>query len=127
MIHHVQVNCPVGGENKQRAFFTGVLGWPELAIPPGLAHRGGCWFRIPSFDGIEGEQLHIGIEKDFRPVGFAHPAIVVDVDAVAATLTAAGHEVVWHDAAEVPDLRRFHTFDPFGNRLEFVKPTTDND
>jgi catechol 2,3-dioxygenase-like lactoylglutathione lyase family enzyme len=127
VIHHVQVDCPVGGEDKQRAFFTGVLGWPELVIPPLLAQRGGCWFRIPSFNGIEGEQLHVGVEKDFRPVEFAHPAFVVEVDAVAATLTAAGCEVYWHDAAEVPGLRRFHTFDPFGNRLEFVEPTADGD
>jgi len=67
--------------------------------------------------------LHVGIEKDFRPVEFAHPAFVADVDAVAATLTNAGREVYWHDEAEVPGLRRFHTFDPFGNRLEFVQPT----
>lgn len=126
MIHHVQVDCPVGGEDKQRAFFTGILGWPELAIPPLLAHRGGCWFRIRGIDGVEGEELHVGIEKDFRPVTFAHPAFVVDVEAVAVTLSGAGYEVCWHDEAEVPGLRRFHTFDPFGNRLEFVRPTNNN-
>jgi extradiol dioxygenase family protein len=31
---------------------------------------------------------------------------------------AAGHDCVRADA-EIADVRRFHTIDPFGNRLEF--------
>lgn len=54
MIHHVQVSCPVGGEDRQRAFYSGVLGWIELPKPPLLAARGECWFRVPGVTGPDG-------------------------------------------------------------------------
>ncbi|EXG82546.1 glyoxalase [Cryptosporangium arvum] len=119
MIHHVQVACPAGSEARLRAFYSGTLGWTELDKPPLLAARGGCWFRVPGLGGPDGE-LHVGVEADFRPARKAHPAFVVDVDAVAAALAAAHHPVRWADPAEIPGRRRFHTFDPVGNRLEFL-------
>jgi len=119
MIHHVQVACPAGAEDELRAFYTGVLGWPELPKPPLLAARGGCWFRVPGRGGPDGE-LHVGVEADFRPAKKAHPAFVVDVDAVAAAIEGAGSPVTWADPAEIPGRRRFHAFDPVGNRLEFL-------
>lgn len=121
MIHHVQVSCPAGAEQRQRAFYNGVLGWTELAKPPLLAVRGGCWFQVPGVGGPAGE-LHVGVEEDFRPATKAHPAFVADVDAVADALTAAGCPVRWADPAEVPGKRRFHTEDGVGNRLEFMSP-----
>lgn len=120
MIHHVQVAGPEGCEPAMRAFYTGVLGWPELAKPPLLAKRGGCWFRVPGRGGPDGE-LHVGIEADFRPARKAHPAFVVDVDALAATLADAGSAVTWADPEEIPGRRRFHVADPVGNRLEFLE------
>ena len=60
------------------------------------------------------------IEKDFRPAQKAHPAFVVDIDATASQLLAAGFEVVWADADEIPGRRRFHSFDGVGNRVEFL-------
>ncbi|MFI9533889.1 HIT domain-containing protein [Nocardia fusca] len=119
MLHHVQVACPPGGEESMRAFYHGVLGWAEIPKPPLLAARGGCWFVVPGVDGPAAE-LHIGPEDPFRPARRAHPAFVVDVDAVAAGLVAAGYAVRWADAAEIPGRRRFHTDDPAGNRLEFL-------
>jgi len=119
MIHHVQVACPAGSEDRLRAFYAGVLGWLELVKPPLLATRGGCWFRVPGRGGPDGE-LHYGVEEDFRPARKAHPAFVVDVDAVAAGLEAAGSPVRWADPAELPGRRRFHAQDPVGNRLEFL-------
>lgn len=41
-----------------------------------------------------------------------------DLDALAAALGADGTEVTRSDG-DLPGIRRFHTFDPFGNRLEF--------
>lgn len=119
MIHHVQVSCPAGAEDQQRAFYSGVLGWPELPKPPLLAARGGCWFQVPGRGGPDGE-LHVGVEADFRPAAKAHPAFVVDVDAVAVALAAAGRPVRWADPAEIPGRRRFHTEDGVGNRIEFL-------
>ncbi|GAA2981259.1 VOC family protein [Actinokineospora diospyrosa] len=117
MIHHVQLACPPGGEAAARAFYAGVLGWPELPKPPLLAARGGCWFTIP-----DGGELHIGVEADFRPARKAHPAFTADVAALAAVLVAAGSPVHWADPAEIPGRPRFHTADPHGNRLEFLAP-----
>jgi catechol 2,3-dioxygenase-like lactoylglutathione lyase family enzyme len=119
MIHHVQVSCPTGGEDQQRAFYTGVLGWAELPKPPLLAARGGCWFQVPGLGGPDGE-LHVSPEEEFRPARKAHPAFVADVDAVASALSGAGYPVNWADPAEIPGRRRFHTTDAAGNRLEFL-------
>ena len=56
MIHHVQLACPPGSEDTLRGFYGRVLGLQEVAKPPVLAARGGCWFRG---HGIE---LHLGVE-----------------------------------------------------------------
>jgi catechol 2,3-dioxygenase-like lactoylglutathione lyase family enzyme len=119
VIHHVQVACPAGAEDAERAFYAGALGWAELPKPPLLAARGGCWFLVPGVGGPDGE-LHVGVEPDFRPARKAHPAFVVDVDRTAAALAAAGYAVEWADPAEIPGRRRFHTADGVGNRIEFL-------
>jgi len=116
MIHHVQVACPRGSEEALRGFYVGVLGMTEKPKPHLLAVRGGCWFT-----DAEGAELHLGVEDDFRPARKAHPALTcTDLDALAARLTAAGYPVTWADPAEQPDVRRFHSEDCHGNRLEFV-------
>jgi hypothetical protein len=76
VIHHVQLACPPGSEEKLREFCGRVLGLQELAKPSVLAARGGCWFRG---HGIE---LHLGVEQDFRLARKAHPGLLVqDLDA----------------------------------------------
>jgi Lactoylglutathione lyase and related lyases len=111
---HVQVAIPAGAEDAARAFYGGVLGMREVPKPAALAVRGGCWF-------VSGSAvLHLGVEEPFAPARKAHPAFLVsDVDAVRGALTAAGHECV-DGSDEIPGVRRFHTYDPFGNRLEFT-------
>jgi catechol 2,3-dioxygenase-like lactoylglutathione lyase family enzyme len=105
-LDHVQVAAPPGCEEDARAFYGGVLGLREVDKPDALRARGGVWF----------EQLHVGVEQDFRPARKAHPAFAVDdLDALAARIG----EVEWDDA--VPGVRRFYVSDPFGNRLEFVQ------
>lgn len=118
MIHHVQIACPPGTEAALRDFYAGVLGMTEKVKPPILAARGGCWF-TDEF----GAELHLGVEADFQPARKAHPALVrPDLDALAARLEAAGYPVVWADPAEQPGVRRFHSQDCHGNRLEFLVP-----
>jgi catechol 2,3-dioxygenase-like lactoylglutathione lyase family enzyme len=110
---HVQVAIPSGGEGAVRRFYGDVLGMTEVAKPPALAARGGCWFTAGA------AVLHLGVETPFAPARKAHPAFrVADLDIVALHLAAAGHECVRADG-EIAGVRRFHTFDPFGNRLEF--------
>ena len=91
----------------------------EKEKPPALAVRGGCWF----VDQYQSE-LHLGVEEDFRPARKAHPALLrPDLDDLAARLAAAGYPVKWGDD-EVPGMRRFHSEDCHGNRLEFVLPAS---
>lgn len=117
-IDHVQVAAPVGCEGAARAFYGALLGLEEVAKPPALAARGGCWFRAGS------AELHVGVEEPFRPARKAHPGLVVeDLDALRARLEAEGIAVREDDA--LPGVRRFHTEDPFGNRLELRDASTD--
>jgi catechol 2,3-dioxygenase-like lactoylglutathione lyase family enzyme len=115
MIHHVQIACPPGSEPALRTFYSGLLGLNEVAKPAALAPRGGCWF---AGFGIE---LHLGVEADFRPARKAHPGLLwPDLDALAQRLADAGYPVRWAPDGELPGMRRFHTEDPHGNRLEFL-------
>ena len=115
MIHHVQLACPPGSEDTLRSFYGGVLGLQELAKPPVLAARGGCWFRGHDIE------LHLGVENDFRPARKAHPGLLVrDLDAWAARLREAGYPV--RPDGDFPGMRRFYSEDPLGNRLEFLEP-----
>lgn len=112
-IHHVQVGCPVGGEDAARRFYGAVLGLPEVEKPPVLAARGGCWFRS---DEVE---VHVGVEADFRPALKAHPAFLVDdLDDLAAAVERAGFPLRWDE--DFPGYRRFHTADGNGNRVEVL-------
>lgn len=114
-LHHVQLAIPPRGEDLALAYYGDVLGMAEVAKPPELAARGGCWFRR---GGVE---LHLGVEEPFRPAAKAHPGILVgDLDALAGRITAAGHEVRWDDA--FPGYRRFYSFDLHANRLEWLTP-----
>jgi catechol 2,3-dioxygenase-like lactoylglutathione lyase family enzyme len=111
-LHHVQVSGPAGCEDAMRAFYVGVLGMTEVDKPERLRGRGGAWFRAGA------AELHVGIEEGFVPARKAHPGLAVDdVDGLAAVVEASGAPVGWDDA--IPGLRRFHTVDPVGNRLEF--------
>jgi hypothetical protein len=61
------------------------------------------------------------VEESFAPATKAHPALRVDpttLDQIAERLAAAGAEVNWDDA--LPEVRRFFTSDPWGNRLEVL-------
>lgn len=112
-IDHVQVAIPSGGETTARAYYGLLLGMNEVPKPPALAARGGCWFESGS------AVLHLGVEESFAPARKAHPAFLVeDLTALQDRLMAEGYECQRSDG-ELPGISRFHTFDPFGNRIEF--------
>lgn len=117
-LHHVQVSCPQGGEDQGRHFYVDGLGFSEIAKPTELAARGGVWFRHAG-----GAEVHLGIEE---PVAGrkAHPALEVasalELEQLGARLEAAGYPVDWSQRHNAERFERFHTLDPFGNRVEVV-------
>lgn len=113
-LDHVQLAMPPGGEAQARSFYAGVLGIPEIAKPPNLAKRGGCWFERG------GLKIHLGVEADFRPARKAHPAFLVeDLPALIAALRQATHEIRSDEPFD--GHVRVHVDDPFGNRLELME------
>jgi catechol 2,3-dioxygenase-like lactoylglutathione lyase family enzyme len=116
-LDHLQLAMPRGGEADARAFYAGILGLTELAKPPNLAARGGVWFALGS------QQLHLGVEEDFRPARKAHPAFLVrDLRDMRARLEQHG----FAPRADEPlaGYERLYVADPFGNRLELLEPAT---
>jgi catechol 2,3-dioxygenase-like lactoylglutathione lyase family enzyme len=114
-IDHVQVAMPAGEEAKARMFYEQLLGLPEQPKPPELAKRGGCWFESGAV------KVHCGVETPFIPAKKAHIAFrVADVAGLAARARAAGYSVVDDDL--LPGHDRIFIYDPFGNRLEFLRP-----
>lgn len=114
-LHHVQLALPPDGEEACRHFYVGILGLTEVQKPPALAARGGLWVRA---DQLE---IHLGVEADFRPQKKAHPGLLVsDIDGLAHRLHDHSWPLIWDD--NFPGMRRFHTEDNNGNRLEFLQP-----
>jgi catechol 2,3-dioxygenase-like lactoylglutathione lyase family enzyme len=110
----VQVAVPPGGLDKARTFYAGVIGLQELARPETMGGAG-AWFRAGS------QELHVCEDDGFAPAARAHPALELDeagLEALARRIDAAGATVRWDD--RLPGVRRFYSFDPAGNRLEFL-------
>jgi catechol 2,3-dioxygenase-like lactoylglutathione lyase family enzyme len=110
-IDHIQLSMPPGSEDEARAFYIEVLGLREIAKPPQLAGRGGCWF-------VGGEAaIHLAPETGFRPHAKAHPALLIrDLARAREALGAAG-VTIEEDDAGLP-VSRCYIRDPFGNRIE---------
>jgi catechol 2,3-dioxygenase-like lactoylglutathione lyase family enzyme len=115
-LDHVQLAIPPGTEDAARRFYGDVLGLVEVPKPELMRARGGMWWDAGAF------QIHLGLEEGMRASAKVHPAIVVtDLDGYLARLAAAGCE--WKPAAadEIPGVRRGHTKDPAGNRIELIE------
>jgi catechol 2,3-dioxygenase-like lactoylglutathione lyase family enzyme len=114
-IDHVQLAMPPGREEEARAFYGGGLGIREVAKPPHLAKRGGCWFEQDAL------KVHLGVEADFRPARKAHPAFIVgDLGELIVRLQTRGYRVVEDEPLE--GYNRRYVDDPFGNRIELMEP-----
>ncbi len=115
-IDHVQIAAPPGAETAAQRFFGELLGLAEVPKPAPLAARGGLWFQCGA------QQIHIGIEKEFRPARKAHVALRLRdeaaLHALRERLSAGG--IATREDREIEDLARFFADDPWGNRLEFV-------
>ena len=113
-LDHVQIAIPVAGEERARAFYSGILGFTEIAKPPQMADRKSIWFAAGA------ASLHLGIEPDFTPAKRAHPAFVVEnLAAILAACERAG--IITKPDTSFNGFRRVHVFDPFGNRIELME------
>jgi len=114
-LDHLLLAMPRGKEAEARAFYGSLLGLTELKKPANLEVRGGVWFALGS------QQLHLGVEKDFRPAQKAHPAFLVrDLGGLRARLEQNGYAP--YEDEPLAGYARFYVADPFGNRLELLEP-----
>jgi catechol 2,3-dioxygenase-like lactoylglutathione lyase family enzyme len=116
-LDHLQLAMPRGREAAARAFYGDILGLQELTKPANLAVRGGVWFELGT------QQLHLGVEGDFRPAKKAHPAFLVrDLAGLRARLEQAGFKP--YEDEPLAGYKRCYVADPFGNRLELMEQVT---
>lgn len=112
-IEHVLLGMPPGAEDRARAFYSGVLGMPEVP-KPGASDRRGVWFTAGA------ATLHLGVNTVFAPASYTHPAFLVDdLSTYSARCANAGCKV--EPQMPFADFIRVHTFDPFGNRIELMQ------
>jgi catechol 2,3-dioxygenase-like lactoylglutathione lyase family enzyme len=116
-LDHLQLAMPRGREAEARAFYGDILGLRELTKPANLVVRGGVWFELGT------QQLHLGVENEFRPAKKAHPAFLVrDLDRLRARLEQNGHKP--YEDEPLDGYKRCYVVDPFGNRLELMEKVT---
>lgn len=115
-LHHTNISIPPGKEDEARAFYCGLLDLEEIEKPDALKPNGGFWLRLDNLD------VHIGTQANIdRSILKMHLAYQVDdLFAWRKKLESAGISI--KDNTEIPDFERFEIRDPFGNRIEFVKP-----
>ncbi len=114
--HHAQITIPKGKEEEARKFYCGILQLTEIPKPESLIGRGGFWVRVGD------QELHIGTEDGVdRTLTKAHLAYEVeDLEAMKKLLRDNGVEIL--ESIPIPGYERFEFRDPFGNRVEFIKP-----
>ena len=113
-IDHVQLAMPAGAEAEAVRFYHSLLGLPQVAKPPHLAVRGGCWFESARV------KIHLGVDPEFVPARKAHPALLVsDLGDLVDRLRGGGYTV--RDDEPLEGYDRAYVDDPFGNRIELVE------
>ena len=113
-IDHIQLAAPKNSEDEARKFFKELLGFQEVEKPEMLKKNGGVWFSYGNC------HIHLGIEEPFSPAKKAHPAFEVNnIEALKSHLIANGIKIT--EDSRIPDAKRFHFSDPFGNRIEIIE------
>lgn len=118
-IDHIQLAIPAGKEDLGRAFYSGVLGFTEVAKPTELADSNGAWFETGSI------KLHLGIDPNFTPATKAHPAMLVD-DLESLVKLLETRDVPYSAGVAINGQARIFVNDPYGNRLEFMQSLSVN-
>jgi catechol 2,3-dioxygenase-like lactoylglutathione lyase family enzyme len=112
------VLAPPGGAGAARRFYGELLGLAEIERPATMGGTG-MWYSLGS------QELHVSEHEPFEPATRAHPALelpAAELDELATRLAAAGAQVQWDE--RLRGVRRFYSFDPAGNRVEFLTRET---
>jgi catechol 2,3-dioxygenase-like lactoylglutathione lyase family enzyme len=115
-ILHAQIMIPLGREAEARAFYCELLGLREIEKPAPLRVRGGLWLQVGP------QQLHLGVEADFRDRSQVREHVAYEVENLEACrrkLSAAG--VATKSGEDIPGYVRCELRDPFGNRIELLQ------
>ena len=112
----LHVNVEVTDLERALAFYR-LFGLEEIERV-GTPGRPGAWFRFPN-----GCELHISLGAA-RPLSRAHIAIMVD-DLEAARAAIVGTGAAIEQEREIPQIARFFTRDPDGNRIEIQQRLAD--
>jgi catechol 2,3-dioxygenase-like lactoylglutathione lyase family enzyme len=117
-LHHAQITIPSDGEALARDFYLNLLGLHEIPKPDALKDRGGFWVALGD------SEVHISLEDGIeRTTTKAHLAYQVgDLNFWRQRLTENG--VAIGESVPLPGYARFECRDPFGNRVEFIQPTS---
>lgn len=114
--HHAQITIPKGTEEEAKKFYCEILKLKEIQKPESLLGRGGFWVQVGD------QQLHIGTEEGVdRLLTKAHLAYEIeDLKAIEKLLEENNIEII--ESVPILGYERFEFRDPFGNRVEFIKP-----
>jgi catechol 2,3-dioxygenase-like lactoylglutathione lyase family enzyme len=118
-LNHVHITVPMDRLDEAREFYCEVIGLTEMEKPEPLKVYPGFWLRL------EGLQLHVGGEDSAvdRWASGAHLSIeVADLEERQSRIEAAG--IVTKAMVAYPGYQRFEFRDPFGNRMELIRPTS---
>jgi hypothetical protein len=103
---------PKGREDEAVGYYGGLLGLTPIPRPATFRNAG-FWFRAGD------QEVHLGVAEGLPAETRAHVAFsTAELDLLRARLEAADFDV--REAPALDGVRRFHTWDPFGNRLEFM-------
>jgi catechol 2,3-dioxygenase-like lactoylglutathione lyase family enzyme len=118
-LNHVDIIIPRGKEADARSFYCNFLGLKEIEKPNNLKSNGGMWLEIEN----SGIQIHLSVQDNYDPTTTkAHIAYeVVSLEALKSKLMELSIKI--HDNTPVPGFTRFDIRDPFGNRIEFLQAT----
>ncbi|MGM0919990.1 MAG: VOC family protein [Bacillota bacterium] len=113
-LHHIQLCAPFEKEEKAREFYLEKLGFQEINKPNSLLINGGFWCKAGN------AELHIGLEEMAGAKDKRHPAFQVE-DLEASRCLLEKYKIKIQEETEIPGIKRFSFFDPFGNRIELLQ------
>jgi catechol 2,3-dioxygenase-like lactoylglutathione lyase family enzyme len=109
----------MGGADKVRAFYSGILGIPEKRVPKELDATRLTWFAV----GDNEDEIHCFVDDDYENRSTAqHLCLEVDdITALRERVKAAGVQI--DETVAIHNRPRFFVRDPFGNQIELTQIT----